>query len=148
MGCTCEAWIKGVNYLQNFKWFIRNFYMCINHGIFIGTMFISCSFRARIPCRWYDTLIVCRASIFNMYPVPQTTTRRIYKTNTFSIFIPCIWFKLSHIRYCSITIFNIRYKLVKEVLANICRYLCIKATTCCTSYHSSHPYMSWYTQYL
>ena len=148
MGCTCQAWIKGVNYLQNFKWLIRNFYMCINHGIFICPMFISCSFRARIPCRWYYTLIICRASIFNMYPVTQTTTRRIYKTNTFSIFIPCVWFKLSHIRYCSITIFNIRYKLVKEVLANICRYLCIKATTCCTSYHSSHPYMSWYTQYL
>ena len=88
MGCTCETWVKGVNYLQDFKWFICNFYMCINHRIFIGTMFISCSFRARIPCRWYDTLIVCRASIFNMYPVPQTTTRRIYKTNTFSIFIP------------------------------------------------------------
>lgn len=90
MGCTCEAWIKGVNYLQNFKWFICNFYMCINHGIFIGTMFISCSFRTRIPCRWYDTLIVCRTTIFNMYPMPQTTTRRIYKANTFSIFIPCV----------------------------------------------------------
>ena len=148
MGCTCETWVKGVNYLQDFKWFICNFYMCINHGVFVGTMFICCSLRTCIPCGWYDTLIVCRAAIFNVNPVAQTTTRCIYKANAFSIFIPCIWLKLSCISHCSITIFNVRYKFIEEVLAHICCYLCIKATTCCTTYHSCHPYVSRYAQYL
>lgn len=114
MGCTCETWVKGVNYLQDFKWFICNFYMCINHGIFVGTMFICCSLRTCIPCGWYDTLIVCRASIFNVNPVAQTTTRCIYKSNAFSIFIPCIWLKLSCISHCSITILMFATSLLKK----------------------------------
>ena len=144
MGCTCKTWVEGVNNLQNLKWFICNFYFCINHGIFVRTMFISCSLRTCIPCRRYNTLIVCRATIFDVDPVAQTTTRSIYKANAFCIFFPCIWFKLSHICHCSITIFDIGYKFIKEVLANICRHLCVKTTTCCTTYHSCHPYMCRY----
>ena len=85
MGCTGKTWVEGVNYLQNFKWFVCNFYMCINHSIFVCAMFICCSLRARIPCRWDDTLVICRATIFNMNPVTQATSRRIYKTNTFCV---------------------------------------------------------------
>ena len=38
--------------------------------------------------------------------------------------------------------------LSKKYWPHICCYLCIKATTCCTTYHSCHPYMCRYAQYL
>ena len=148
MGCTGKTWVEGVNYLQNFKWFIHNFYMCINHSIFVCAMFICCSLRTCVPCGWDDTLVICRATIFNMDPVTQATSRRIYKTNTFCVFIPCFWLKFSHIRYCSITIFNVRYKFIEVILTDVRRNLCIKTTTSCTTNHSCHPYMSRYPKYL
>ena len=137
-----------MNYLQDFKWFICDFYMCINHGVFVGTMFICCSLRTCVPCRWYDTLVICRATIFDMNPVTQTTTRCIYKTNTFCVFIPCIRLEFSHICHCSITIFNVFYKFIEVILADIRRNLCIKTTTSCTANHSCHPYVSRHPKYL
>ena len=111
-------------------------------------MFISCCLRTCIPCRWNDTLIVCRATIFDMDPMTQTTTRCIYKANTFCILRPGVRFKLSCICNSSVTVLNVCYKLIIEVLANICSHLCIKTTTSCTTNHCCHPHMRWYTQYL
>jgi len=148
MGCTCETWVKGVDNFQDFKRFVRNLNMCINHRIFVCTMFVSCCLRTCIPCRWYDTLIVCRTTIFNMNPVTQTAARCIYKTNAFSILRPFIWLKFRCIRNSSITIFDVSYEFIKEVLTNIRSHLCIKATTCGTANHCRHPYMSRHTQYL
>ena len=69
VSCTCQARVEGMDYLNDFKWFFWYFYMRIDHGIFIGTMFSFSCARASIPSRRNDTLIVFRTTILDMNPV-------------------------------------------------------------------------------